>query len=61
MTIGKHETDEIRFLIDNIKPLLETYEKEYEEHEMPLTYPTPDTYYITIRKIEKLLSQHRKE
>jgi len=46
---------EIRFLMDNIVPLLETYEEEYEEHDMPLKYPTPDTYYITVGKINKLL------
>jgi hypothetical protein len=47
---------EIRFLMDNIVPLLETYEEEYEEHDMPPWSLTPDTYYITVRKINKLLS-----
>ena len=48
--------EEVRFLIENIKPLLDTYNEEYEEHEMPFGYPTPDTYWITAGKIEAILN-----
>lgn len=55
----KHRKDleqEVKFLVERMRPLLDTYEKEYEEHEMPHGFPTPDTYHIVIDRIRKLIS-----